>query len=207
MSTTSPRRARPTRLPALAARAREDPQGRHFGRAEKHPGVSPCSPARTSRLGGLPCGWLITDTTASRMKEPPHPVPGAGQGALRRRPQSRWSWPTRTNEARDAAEADRGRLRGAAGHRRTRARRATRAPPRCTTGARQHLLRLGDRRQGGDVDAAFAKAAHVTKIDIVNNRLIPNAIEPRAAGGGVRRAPTTATRCTSPARTRTSSAC
>ena len=32
-----------------------------------------------------------------------------------------------------------------------------------------------------DVDAAFAKAAHVTKIDIVNNRLIPNAMEPRAA--------------------------
>ena len=29
--------------------------------------------------------------------------------------------------------------------------------------------------------AAFSKAAHVTKIDIVNNRLIPNAIEPRAA--------------------------
>jgi carbon-monoxide dehydrogenase large subunit len=32
-------------------------------------------------------------------------------------------------------------------------------------------------------DAAFAKAAHVTKIDLVNNRLIPNAIEPRAALG------------------------
>ena len=32
-----------------------------------------------------------------------------------------------------------------------------------------------------DVDAAFAKAAHVTKLDIVNNRLIPNAMEPRAA--------------------------
>jgi aerobic carbon-monoxide dehydrogenase large subunit len=31
------------------------------------------------------------------------------------------------------------------------------------------------------VDAAFATAAHVTKLDIVNNRLIPNAIEPRAA--------------------------
>ena len=31
------------------------------------------------------------------------------------------------------------------------------------------------------VDAAFAKAAHVTKLDFVNNRLIPNAIEPRAA--------------------------
>ena len=32
-----------------------------------------------------------------------------------------------------------------------------------------------------DVEAAFAKAAHVTKMDIVNNRLIPNAMEPRAA--------------------------
>ncbi len=30
-------------------------------------------------------------------------------------------------------------------------------------------------------DAAFAKAAHVTKLSLVNNRLIPNAIEPRAA--------------------------
>ena len=32
-----------------------------------------------------------------------------------------------------------------------------------------------------DVDAAFAKAAHVTKLDLINNRLIPNAMEPRAA--------------------------
>jgi carbon-monoxide dehydrogenase large subunit len=33
------------------------------------------------------------------------------------------------------------------------------------------------------VDEAIAKAAHVTKIHIVNNRLIPNAMEPRAALG------------------------
>jgi carbon-monoxide dehydrogenase large subunit len=32
-------------------------------------------------------------------------------------------------------------------------------------------------------DAAFATAAHVTKLDLVNNRLIPNALEPRAALG------------------------
>ena len=32
-------------------------------------------------------------------------------------------------------------------------------------------------------DAAFKRAAHVTKIDLVNNRLIPNAMEPRAAIG------------------------
>ncbi len=33
------------------------------------------------------------------------------------------------------------------------------------------------------VDAAFANANHVTKLDLVNNRLIPNAMEPRAAIG------------------------
>jgi carbon-monoxide dehydrogenase large subunit len=33
------------------------------------------------------------------------------------------------------------------------------------------------------VDAAFKKAAHVTKMDIVNNRLVPNPMEPRAALG------------------------
>ena len=32
-------------------------------------------------------------------------------------------------------------------------------------------------------DAAFARAAHVTKIDLINNRLVPNAMEPRAAIG------------------------
>jgi carbon-monoxide dehydrogenase large subunit len=32
-------------------------------------------------------------------------------------------------------------------------------------------------------DAAFAKAAHVTKLDIINNRLVPNAMETRAAVG------------------------
>ena len=39
---------------------------------------------------------------------------------------------------------------------------------------------LGD---AAATDAAIAKAAHVTKIDIVNNRLVPNAMEPRAALG------------------------
>src|SRR6516165_3811645 len=39
---------------------------------------------------------------------------------------------------------------------------------------------LGDAKA---VDAAFHAAKHVTKLDIVNNRLVPNAIEPRAAIG------------------------
>ena len=39
---------------------------------------------------------------------------------------------------------------------------------------------LGDKAA---VDAAMASAAHVTRIDLVNNRLVPNAMEPRAAVG------------------------
>ena len=39
---------------------------------------------------------------------------------------------------------------------------------------------LGDK---ASTDAAFASAKHVTKIDFVNNRLIPNPMEPRAAVG------------------------
>jgi carbon-monoxide dehydrogenase large subunit len=39
---------------------------------------------------------------------------------------------------------------------------------------------LGDKAA---TDAAFAAAKHVTRLEIVNNRLIPNAIEPRAAIG------------------------
>src|SRR5258708_4650139 len=38
---------------------------------------------------------------------------------------------------------------------------------------------LGDSRD--KVDAAFAKAAHVTRLELVNNRLVANPIEPRAA--------------------------
>src|SRR5262245_50297440 len=37
---------------------------------------------------------------------------------------------------------------------------------------------LGDKSA---VDAAIAAAAHVTRIDLINNRLVPNAMEPRAA--------------------------
>ncbi len=44
---------------------------------------------------------------------------------------------------------------------------------------------LGDKAA---TDAAFAKAAHVTKLDLVNNRLVRNAMEPRAALAIMRKA-------------------
>ena len=43
------------------------------------------------------------------------------------------------------------------------------------------------RFQRGDriaTEAAFAKAAHIVEIELVNNRVVPAPIEPRAAIGG-----------------------
>ena len=39
---------------------------------------------------------------------------------------------------------------------------------------------LGDKAA---TNAAFATAKHVTKLDLVNNRLVPNTMKPRAAVG------------------------
>ena len=51
--------------------------------ARKAPGrARASSPARTSptaKVGGLPCGWLITDVDGTPMKEPPHPVLAQGK--------------------------------------------------------------------------------------------------------------------------------
>ena len=60
-------------------------------------------------------------------------------------------------------------------------RRSTRARPQVHAEAPGNLIYDWEIGVKADVDAAFAKAAHVTKLDLVNNRLVPNAMEPRAA--------------------------
>jgi carbon-monoxide dehydrogenase large subunit len=130
-------------------------------------------------VNGLPCGWLITGTDGKPMNEPPHPV--LAQGKVRYVGDGVALVIAETlAQAKDAAEliavdyevlpavvdpAD--ALKGGA--------------PLIHDGApgnRCYTWALGDKAA---TDAAFGKAAHVTKLDIVNNRLIPNAIEPRAA--------------------------
>ncbi len=107
---------------------------------------------------------------------------GAGQGALRRRPRG----------GRDRRDAGPGAGTPPSASRST----TSRCPPPSTLATAQNAgqpqlhaeapnntvyqWHLGDKAA---VDAAFANARHVTKIDLVNNRLIPNAIEPRAAIG------------------------
>ena len=72
------------------------------------------------------------------------------------------------------------RLRGAAGRRRSGAAQRPGAPQIHDVAPNNTIYQwhLGEPKA---VDAAFKAAKHVTKLDIVNNRLVPNAIEPRAA--------------------------
>jgi len=139
-----------------------------------------------AKLGGLPCGWLITDVNGQPMKEPPHPV--LAQGKVRYVGDQVAVVVAETqDQARDAAElvqVDYEPLPAVADGRLARAKGAPQlheiAPDNTC-----YVWALGDKAA---VDAAFAKAAHVTKLDFVNNRLIPNAIEPRAANGAFSRA-------------------
>jgi len=134
-----------------------------------------------AKVGGLPCGWLITDVNGQPMKEPPHPC--LAQGKARYVGDHVAVVIAETlSEARDAAElveVDYEVLPAVADGRMARAKGAPQlhdiAPDNTC-----YVWALGDQAA---VDAAFARAAHVTKLEFVNNRLIPNAIEPRAAIG------------------------
>jgi carbon-monoxide dehydrogenase large subunit len=139
-----------------------------------------------AKLGGLPCGWLITDVNGQPMKEPPHPI--LAQGKVRYvGDQVALVVAETQSQARDAAElveVDYEALPAVVDAVKARAKGAPVlhdiAPDNTC-----YVWALGDK---GAVDAAFAKAAHVTKLEFVNNRLIPNAIEPRAANGSYSRA-------------------
>ena len=130
-------------------------------------------------VNGLPCGWLITGTDGKPMNEPPHPV--LAHGKVRHvGDQVAIVIAESLAEAKDAAElivVDYEVLpavvNGVEALKPGAPQLHEQAP-----GNRCYTWALGDKAA---VDAAFATAAHVTKIDIVNNRLIPNAIEPRAA--------------------------
>jgi carbon-monoxide dehydrogenase large subunit len=137
-----------------------------------------------AKVGGLPCGWLITDVNGQPMKEPPYPA--LAQGKVRHVGERVAVVIAETAaQARDAAElievdyevlpavTDGTRAKGGSALHEI-------APDNTC-----YVWALGDK---GAVDAAFAKAAHVTRLEFVNNRLIPNAIEPRSANASYSRA-------------------
>src|SRR3954470_14531813 len=137
-----------------------------------------------AKIGGLPCGWLITDVNGQPMKEPPYPV--LAQGKVRHVGERVAVVIAETAaQARDAAElveVDYQSLPAVVSGAKAKGGPALHeiAPDNTC-----YVWALGDKNA---VDAAFAKAAHVTKLDFINNRLIPNAIEPRSANAAYSRA-------------------
>jgi carbon-monoxide dehydrogenase large subunit len=137
-----------------------------------------------AKIGGLPCGWLITDVKGQPMKEPPYPP--LAQGKVRHVGERVAVVIAETlDQAQDAAglvEVDYAVLPAVVDPA-----KAKNLPPihEIAPDNTCYVWSIGDQAA---VDAAFAKAAHVTKLAFVNNRLVPNAIEPRAANAQYSRA-------------------
>ena len=131
-----------------------------------------------AKVGGLPCGWLIHSKDGTPMKEPAHPV--LAQGKVRHvGDQVALVVAETLLQAKDAAELivvdyeelpaviDIAKAEGHAGS--------------VHDDVANNVCYDWGHGNKDAVDAAFKTAAHVSTLDIVNNRLIPNAMEPRAA--------------------------
>ncbi len=152
--------------------------------AEAEPGVLAVYTGQDladDKVGGLICGWMIHSKDGSPMKAGPHPA--LAQGKVRYVGDHVAVVIAESYaEAKDAAEkivVDYDVLAAVA---ETGAARTVGGEPVHEVAPDNTVFEfhLGNKDA---TEAAFARAAHVTKIDLVNNRLIPNAMEPRAAVG------------------------
>jgi carbon-monoxide dehydrogenase large subunit len=147
-------------------------------------------------VGGIPCGWQIHNKDGSPMAEPGHPPLAVGK-VRHVGDQIAIVIAETRDQARDAAEmivVDYGVLPA-----------VINMDSALAGGALVHDdvpnnrcfdWEIGD-KDGTEV--AFANADHVVSINLTNNRLIPNAMEPRFPNST---APRVATPCTPPPRTR-----
>jgi carbon-monoxide dehydrogenase large subunit len=133
-------------------------------------------------IAGVPCGWQVDFKNGDTMKEPPHPLlartkalhVGDGVAVVIAETQA---------QAKDAAamvEVEYEELPAV-----TDISEALKdGAPQLHDGVPNNKIFDWELGSGLDaVDSALASASHVTKLDIVNQRLIPNAIEPRCAIG------------------------
>ena len=128
-------------------------------------------------LGGLPCGWMIHSKDGSEMKQPHHPVLADKRVHYLGEPVAMVIADTAL-EAKNASElvavdwAEKQAVVSVS--------EAQAAPPIYDDIPQNTCYEwaLGD---SDAVEKAMEKAAHVTRIELTNNRLIPNAMEPRAA--------------------------
>jgi carbon-monoxide dehydrogenase large subunit len=158
--------------------------GINAGPAKSAPGVVAVFTGKdmaAENIGGLPCGWLVHSKDGSPMVEPPHPVLAVDTARYVGDHVAVVIAETRA-QARDAADLVEVEYEPLPAVVDTAAALKS-GQPQVWDQAPNNVCfdwHLGDKAA---VDAAFAKAAHVAKLDLVNNRLIPNAIEPRAGIG------------------------
>ena len=130
-------------------------------------------------LGTLPCGWMIHSKDGSEMKAPAHPVMAASKVNYVGEPLALVVAESQ-RQAKNAAEAvvvDYEELPAVVGVENAQSSGAIYEDvPNNTC----YQWELGEKEA---TDAAFAAASHVTSYTLTNNRLVPNALEPRAAIG------------------------
>jgi carbon-monoxide dehydrogenase large subunit len=131
-----------------------------------------------AKVGGLPCGWLIHSKDGSPMKEPPHPV--LAQGKVRHvGDQVALIVAETALQAKDAAElieVDYEELPAV-----IEITTADKSASAVHDDVPNNVCYDWGHGNKDAVDAAFKQAAKVSTLEFVNNRLIPNAMEPRAA--------------------------
>jgi carbon-monoxide dehydrogenase large subunit len=129
------------------------------------------------KIGNLICGWMIHSKDGSPMKMAPHPAIAANKVCCVG-DQVAVVIAETLAEGKDAAEkikVDYEVLPAVVD-----AAKAQSAPAIHESAPKNTIYQwhLGDAKA---VDAAIKSAKHVTRLDIVNNRLVPNAMEPRVA--------------------------
>ncbi|MBY6155506.1 xanthine dehydrogenase family protein molybdopterin-binding subunit [Vannielia litorea] len=134
-------------------------------------------------IGGLPCGWQVTDRHGEPMQEPPHPV--LAQGKVRHVGDPIAAVVAESLEqARDAAEAidvDITDLPAVIDMKAAVQDGAPKVHDDLTSNLCYDWGFVEDNRQA--VDDAIKSAHHVTTLELKNNRLVANPMEPRVAVG------------------------
>ncbi|WP_333827085.1 xanthine dehydrogenase family protein molybdopterin-binding subunit [Pararhodobacter sp.] len=152
--------------------------------AEGMPGVVRIfTGADFAAVGGLPCGWQITDRHGNPMQEPKHPV--LADGKVRHVGDPIAVVVAETYEqARDAAEAievDITELPAVVNMKAALAEGAPKVHDDLTSNLCYDWGFVEENKAA--VEEAFAKAAHTVTLELVNNRLVANPMEPRVAVG------------------------
>jgi carbon-monoxide dehydrogenase large subunit len=152
--------------------------------AEAMPGVLRIlTAADFAGVGGLPCGWQVTDKHGQPMQEPKHPVLADGKVRHVGDPIAMIIAES-YEQARDAAEAvevDITELTPVLDMKAAIQPDSPKVHDDLTSNLCYDWGFVEENKAA--VDEAFAKAAHVTTLELINNRLVANPMEPRVAVG------------------------